>query len=206
MAACLAACGGQTSGPGAGSASLSGDVAGTTFTVASVVAGIGSSGSSSTCSSGPDGGPSCVTTSSGQTVVVALTNRADATCEYIQSQATATTQTSLASFDVLLLGVYSQTVVTPGTYAVSDVLAPTPGTAARLQTSTASCGKGLNIPATSGTITLTQAGPGEVAGSYSVTFGTQGTLTGSFDVPVCNLPDAGATSSSGSSGPPICKP
>jgi hypothetical protein len=211
VATCLAACGGQTSGPGpgsgagAGSGSISGTVGGTTFQVASAVAGIEAASAESSCSFGPDGGQSCVTTSSGKVVFVALTNRADATCDYIQSESTSGTQTNLASFDVLLLAVGSLNDVAPGTYAVTAAVGPTPGAAAELQTSTASCATGVRVAATSGTITLTQAGAaGEVAGSYSLTFGAQGTFSGSFDVPVCNLPDGG-TQTAFDAGPPVCK-
>jgi hypothetical protein len=211
LGACLAACVGQTSGtgPGAGTGSVSGTVAGTTFQAASVVASVQSETANSTCSFGPDGGQSCVTTSSGQVVVVALTNRADATCGYIQSQAASGTDTTFANFDVLVLAVGTPNGdVTPGTYNVGAMgsIGPTSTQTAfaQLETTTATCVSGNAIPATGGTITLTQAGPGAVAGSYEVTFGTQGSFSGSFDVETCAIPDAGARSFD--AGAPVCKP
>jgi hypothetical protein len=212
---CLAACGGQTSGlgsgSGAGGGSVSGTVAGTTFQVASAVAAIGATSSDTSCAFGSDGGESCVSASNGQTVAVALTNRADATCAYIQSQAGSSTQTTFASLDVLMLAVGSVGGdVTPGTYPVMSMSGPAPSPAvsavgiAMLETTTPSCASGLNVAATGGTITLTLAGPGEVAGSYDVTFGAQGTFTGSFDVETCALPDAGSHTTF-DAGPPVCR-
>ncbi len=211
LGACLLACGGQTTGPGGGTGSLSGTVSGTTFQVASQVGIISAASSSSTCGGSPDGGVTCVNTNSGQLVGVVLTNRADATCAYIQSEAETNGNTSFANFDALLLAVVDANgQVTPGTYAIQPVQSgATSGAGAQFETSNDSCVSGVAATATSGTITLTAAGPDEIAGSYSVTFGAQGTFSGTFDVQTCALPDAGPTTSSGA-GPidagPVCKP
>ena len=208
LGAALAACGGQTSGlgGGGGTGSVSGTVGGTSFQVASAVAAITSETSESTCNFGPDGGQSCVSTSSGQVVAVVLTNRADATCAFVQSQAASNGQTTFANFDALLLAVGTANGdVAPGTYdiASTSALGTTTAAMAQLETTSSSCAP-ATVPATGGTITLTQAGPGEVAGSYTVTF-AQGTFTGSFDVETCTLPDAGSQTSF-DAGPPVCKP
>jgi hypothetical protein len=96
------------------------------------------------CSFGPDGGQSCGTTGYGQMVIVALTNRADATCGYVQSQAASSTDTILANLDVLQLAVGTANGdVAPGTYDVEamDLLgsAPTPAAAAQFETGPPVC-------------------------------------------------------------------
>ena len=139
LGAAVVACGGQTAGPGGGTGSVSGSVAGTSFQAASVVATIAPFSSETTCPPlGVDSGQSCVTTDRGQLVAVVLTNRADANCAFVRSQ---------AASDGAMIFASSET--TSSSYATGPALG-----------------------ATSGTITLTQAGPGEVAGSYTVTFGT----------------------------------
>jgi hypothetical protein len=207
----LGACGGATvsdpgsgSGSTSGSGSLSGSVAGTTFQVASELAAITIANGSESCIVGSDGGSSCTSTSSGQSVLVLFTNRSDATCAAAQSEIASNTNTSFANMDALELLVTSASgEVTTGAYEVTASATDGSGGGALFATTTASCGQGLDVTAIGGTITLTQVGATGVTGSYSVDFGAQGTFTGSFDVPICNLPDGGSTSSS---GPPICQP
>jgi hypothetical protein len=166
-------------------------VAGTTFQVASGLAEIGPATSSGMCTVGSDdAGPACTSSSSGQAVLVALTNRADVTC------ATAShTDATFANLDALVLEVANENAqVTTGTYNIvsADGGSGTPVqfVQAQLATTTATCGVGLDLNATGGTITLTQIGATGVTGSYSLEFGTQGTLTGTFNLPICTPPDA----------------
>jgi hypothetical protein len=192
----LAACGGSTTGGGSGagqSGSVVGTVAATTFTVASEVAAL--SGSSETSCVGPpfgaDAASGCTTVTS-RGVTVLLTNRSDLTCPALQSDvAGQMTLADYANLDLLLVGVnVASGDIVAGSYpVVSDGLDT--GAQATLVTTSSTCGEGLDLSATSGTVTLTQVSLTDVAGTYSVTFGTQGTFTGSFAVAMCALPDAG---------------
>jgi hypothetical protein len=186
-------------------------VAGTTFTVASQLAAIqaesttctGSGGSSSSSGSTVDAGQTC--TSAGQVVIVLLTNRADATCALAQSEEATGANVELASFDDLEIGVGTPTgTVVTGTYSVPAPNAGASGSVAvgQFGTTDASCHAGQQVQATSGTVTLTTLTATTVTGSYNLTFATQGTFSGSFDVDVCQLPSDGA---SGDGGPPQCK-
>jgi hypothetical protein len=203
----LAACGGSTSaGSGEGN-SLSGTVAGTTFNVASEVAVVqAASASSTSCAVYSDGGlanPGCVptTTSSGQEVAVLLTNRAELTCAALQSGASH----DYANLDLLTLEAFTETgTLATGTYDVVTSSNAASGALAQFQTSTSTCTGGINLQAArAGSITLTAVSSTSATGTYSVTFGTQGTFSGSFDVPLCDLPAASAPSPD--AGPPVCQ-
>jgi hypothetical protein len=209
-AAGFVACGGTTTAAGGGTGTLTGSVAGTTFSVASQLAAI--EPESTTCSStgsasgGPvDAGETC--TSSGQVVIVLLTNRADATCAAAQSEEATGSDINFANFDDLELAVGAGSgTITTGTYAVVDSgggVSATPVAAAQLGTTDASCQSSLQAQATSGSITLTELSATTVSGTYDVTFGTQGSFSGSFDVDICQLPDGGGAAGDG--GPPTCK-
>jgi hypothetical protein len=206
-AASAIACGGATTGPGGsgGSGTVSGTVAGTTFVVASEVAAV--EPVSLTCSGfgGPDaGGQTC--TSNGQEVVVVLTNRADATCAAIQAEATTHQSLSFADLDVLGLVVATSTgTIAPGTYQVAPTISvATPGASVTFEVTDGTCGVKLNALAQSGTVTLTSLDATGVSGSYDVSFGTQGSFSGSFDVAMCALPDGGVTTSF-DAGTPRCQ-
>jgi hypothetical protein len=190
----VCACGSSTSG---GAGSISGTVAGTSFTVASQIGIVGVDESCSSCGAGADGGQVCTSTSSGQAYVVILTNRADATCETLQST---NVDKNFASFDTLTLTVGTVTGdVSPGTYAiVAANMAATSGAAATFNTTNASCAIVTNASATSGSITVSAASSTSVSGTFSVTFDTQGTFTGSFSTGLCAVPDGGL---SGGNGP-----
>jgi hypothetical protein len=207
----VAACSSSSNGNGAGgSASLSGTVGGTTFSVASSLAAIGAA--STDCSSGfsvdggaVDAGASC--TSSGQAVVILLTNRSDATCAAAQSEIEANKSTAFANFDDLDLAVFTQKGdVAAGTYpVVSGSATVASGAFAQFGTTTSTCASGLIAQGTSGTVTLSQVSSSAVSGTYNVMFGTQGSFSGSFDIPICTLPDGGISSSLGDGGKPACQ-
>jgi hypothetical protein len=225
----MIACGGATTGGlgdgngggGGGGSSVSGSVSNTSFTVASQIAAIevasssctngfgggpsssSGAGSSGSGGSGDDGGETC--TSSGQVVVVLLTNRADVTCGLAQSEISSGANVEFASFEELELAVINEAGnVATGTYTIVDPASGIePGAEALFGTTSSTCTAQVNAQGTSGTITLDQIGSGAVAGSYSVTFGTQGSFSGSFNVPICEIPDAGAGSFDG--GPPVCQ-
>ncbi len=181
----LYACSGTTVG-GGGSGSATGTVAGSTFTVASEI-GINSPALGQTsCTSAPDGGATCTSSSSGQAVGVLLTNRAAADCGLLLES---NPDTNFANFAYLSLGVVSgDGTVGPGTYAIAG---GNVGASEEYATSSATCEEALDVTATSGSITLTEVSATSVAGTYDVTFGTQGSFTGSFEASVCTLPDGG---------------
>jgi hypothetical protein len=201
----LVACGDSTSGGGGGGNSVSGTVAGTTFTVASEVATIqAASGSSTSCAFYSDGGPvnpGCVptTTSSGQLVAVLLSNRTELTCPALQSGGSH----DYANSDLLTLEAFTGTgTLTTGTYDVVTSGDVTSGAQAQFETSTSTCADGVSLQASAGSITLTEVSASTATGTYSVTFGTQGTFSGSFDVPICDLPNGVVSSDA---GPPVCQ-
>jgi hypothetical protein len=204
-AASAVACGGATTGGSGGSGSVTGTVAGTTFTVASEVAAIAPE--TTTCSGfgGPDGGGQTCT-SNGQSVVVVLTNRGDATCAAVQAQTGSGQSIQFANFDALELFVGTSTgTVGTGTFPIgAPTGGATTGAAATFGMSDGTCGVKLDAQAQSGTITLTSLDATSVSGSYDVSFGTQGSFSGSFDVAICTLPDGGVTTGA-DAGPPVCK-
>jgi hypothetical protein len=206
----LAACGGSTSSGGSGG-SVSGTVAGTAFTVASEVAVLEPASSTSTaCAVFSDGGladPGCVPTSttSGQTLGVLLSNRAELTCPALQSGGSDSFR--YANLDLLTLEAFTATgTLIPGAYAIASSSNAASGALAQFEASTPTCAGGVNLPAASaGSITLTEVSATRATGTYSVTFGTQGTFSGSFDVAICALL-SGGVSSGADAGPPVCRP
>jgi hypothetical protein len=204
----IAACSGSSGGDGGGgSASLTGTVNGATFSVASEVAAL--QAASTTCSSGGTSGDdasagSC--TNLGQAVVVILTNRSDATCAAAKSQISSGKEAIFANFAELQLLVANATAdLAPGTYDVVNAgSTATEGSVAEYASTDASCAASATAEASSGTVTLTAVSSSRVTGSYQVTFGTQGTLSGSFDVPICDLPVAGGNAID--AGTPTCQP
>ena len=100
--------------------------------------------------------------------------------------------------------------VTAGTY---DIAGPgtdikSTGAVANFETTTSKCSIALTQPATKGTVTLSHIGSTSVSGSFAVTFGSKGAMSGSFDVPLCAIPDGGDSdwASTGDAGAPSCKP
>ncbi len=85
--------------------------------------------------------------------------------------------------------------LTPGTYSVTSS-DPTAQASAALTTTDSAC-HGTELPATSGTVAIGT----DVMGSYDLTFGPQGSLSGQFIIPLCAQP---ATTSQADAGPPVC--
>ncbi len=210
----LVSCGGSATGSSSpDSGSVSGTVAGTAFTLASEVATFGpASANSTSCGVAyfSDGGQvssdaGCVptTTSRGQVVAILLTNRAALTCAALQSAGSR----DYANFDLLTLEAFTETgTLATGVYDIVTASNAASGSLAQFETSTSACGQGVNLSAaTSGSITLTVVGSANVAGTYTVTFGMEGTFTGSFDVAICDLPNGTGTAGA-DAGPPVCLP
>jgi len=207
-AASVAACGGQTAGiggggGGGGSGTVTGSVASTTFAVASTIAEI--QPGSTTCAGGPgpDAGETCQTY--GNVVLVALTNRGDASCAAVAASQATPNGITFSNLDVLELYVGTPTgTVAPGTFTISGPLGSAAMVTAFFGKTDATCRASLSAQATAGTITLTQVSPSSIVGSYDVTFGAQGSFQGTFDVATCDVPDAGTTPH-GDGGPPTCE-
>jgi len=179
----ILACSSHGSG-GSGSASLSGTVDNTSFTVGSAVAWTGGG----ECSSGADGGLQCT----GQSINLVLANRPGITCT-AAAAANGAENLPYASFDFVQIDVINPTEdVAPGSFGISTVVAPS--FEANFGTTSATCDPQPFLAAASGTVTLTQVSSSSVTGSFDITFGTVGgvpgtggELTGSFNVPVCDL-------------------
>ncbi len=184
-----------------GTASISGTVASTTFTVASTVAVLVPSASTN-CDVEPDGGTQCVTVSSGQVLAVVLTNRAVASCSTVLGDIATRSAANFSNLDSLALDVgTSSGDITPRTYPIltsQAEAAGTSGSTAGLTTTDGTCNQKLDTSATSGSVVITSISSTEVAGTYDVTFGTSGSFKGSFDVPICDLPDSGLSALGGS--------
>jgi hypothetical protein len=187
----LAACGGSTTSGGASAGSISGPVAGTTLTIASGMAVLDADTVSPTCALQESGGETC-----GQQVTVLLTNRADATC------ASEASNSNYANLRALVIGVsMTSGGVVPGTYAISENTSVARSFALFL-TTTSTCTDGLASVAATGSVTVSDFSATNVTGTYNVSFGTEGTVSGSFDVPICAF-DAGTTTTNPT---PVCQP
>jgi hypothetical protein len=200
----LAACSssGKT-GTGGGSGSVSGTVGGTTFTVGSGVAIIGQNTSSSCFGPTADGGESCTSATNGYIAQIILANLSILSCSFIESSFDS--NASYANADALELSILNPNGdITAGTYDIVAADAGEPGNtniaAAEFSTTTSTCGDGLDVMASSGTITVSAVSATSISGTYDITFGSQGSFAGSFDSPACAVPDAGSTSSEGDGG------
>ena len=182
----LAACGGSAASSDP-SGAVTGSAYGTTFNVASVYA-FSFGGVDNNCTVVDGGPPQC----SPGSVQVWLTNRTDDTCSFLQSVSASETEIAeFANQDVLVLNPANPNgELTPGTYEVVPRTATnsTTATTATLLTTTSTCKEDINQSATGGTITLTVATSAELKGTYDVTFGSQGSFSGRFDVAVCDIP------------------
>jgi hypothetical protein len=171
--------GGETDGGGSGS--LAGTVSALSFTVASEVA---TAVAASSC-------PlffceeRCV--AEGQ-LNIFLTSRADVTCATALANEGSGKNVGFASLDALELSVLTAGGdVAAGTYAISSSSALPYQAAATFTTTTSACASDLDVKATGGAIVLTQVSATEVQGTYDVTFGSEGSFNGSFDVTICGL-------------------
>jgi hypothetical protein len=191
----LVACGGATTssaGGGsssAGSGSVVGSIGGTTLNVASTLALLDTTTVSTSPCAGTEGdGASCVQTISDQGVSVVFTDRADITCSLLQTLAASGAGTEFANLSALAVNVMNDHgAVLPGTYGIGASVSGGPTAQVELSATTSTCSTALGLTATSGSVTLTAFNGTRVAGSYEATFGTDGTVSGSFDMPICMI-------------------
>lgn len=177
---------------------MSGTVSGTTFTFGSGVAIAGPNTTTDCVGPTADGGEDCTSTTNGYLAEIVLANLSILSCSFVQSSFDS--NTNYANADVLVLAVGSaSSSIAAGTY---DIVAAdagqsgaTTGATAQFQTTTSTCGNGLDLTATSGTITVSAVSSTRISGTYDVTFGSQGSFTGSFDSPLCAVPDGGSSQS-----------
>jgi hypothetical protein len=183
------ACGGSGSG---GSSSVSGTVGGTSFTAASQIA-VVTPVTGVACTAGGDGREArCTPAWKGQAVEIFITNREGATCDALRASIAADEDVNYARFDDLGIVVGNQRgELAEGKYDVIAEGNPVSAAGAQLRTTTATCQQDLAMGASAGTVTLTKVTPTEVAGTYTLTFEAMGSFTGSFDIPVCEVPDGG---------------
>jgi hypothetical protein len=205
----LAACSSSSSSGG----SVTGSVDSTSFSAASTIAVVTAADTETDCNMGPDGGQEkCTSSSSGQAVIVILTNRAAATCAAAVAAETSHDNLSFANMDSLEIFVANDKGnLAPGAYTVIDETSKQPsnatsGAAANFSTSNSACKSGNPVESTGGTVTLTQISATSVQGTYSIEFGSHGSFSGSFDVPVCDLPDGGSFVTVGDAGAATCTP
>jgi hypothetical protein len=121
---------------------------------------------------------------------VVMTNRAGLSCA-----TNGNPNVRYSNFDSLSLAFGEPAT---GTYMFVDPLSDAGGTAGQNQTALgtlyvtdAQCGQVMEIYASSGSVTVSSISSSAMAGTYTVTFGSQGTFTGSFDVDICPAPEAG---------------
>ena len=186
----LAACSSSGSS-GAGAGAVTGSVGGTTFSPVSVVAFVGAADSSSSCDESPDGGSVCTNSSSGQALTIIMSNRAGETCSNIFGDINVAG--GYASYELLGVGVGTDTgTLKPGTYNFTGKTGNvTSGAFGEFVTTTATCGKGLELQSSGGSLTLTAISADSAQGTYDVSFGSEGSFSGSFNVTMCPFPDGG---------------
>jgi hypothetical protein len=133
---------------------------------------------------------------------VVMTNRADQIC--------ATYGDPNVQYASLALLELTFGELATGTYTFVDTLSPGGGNAGQGQTALGrlyvtdpQCGQVTDIYATSGSMTVSSFSPTAMAGTYTVSFGSQGTFTGAFDVDICPTPDGGIL---GNGMAPTCQP
>jgi hypothetical protein len=121
----------------------------------------------------------------GTSLEVALASRPGVTCGMSERYANNT---------VLLLEIRNfDGIIAPGTYPLND----TSPAQAFLDTLGPSCGNTELASATGGSITLTVVSSATFSGSFALSFGDAGAMTGSFaNVEECTPPEAGAVAAS----------
>ncbi len=200
----LAACGGSVDAGGGsgGPASLSGSVDNATFNVGSAVAWTAP-------------GTKCATsdcTPSGQSIALVLTNRPGVTCGEAAA-AEGAENLPYANLDFVQIAVANPLEnVAPGTYDLALAVGnATTSFGASFGTLTSTCalgGQGFLQEASAGTVTFTQLSSTQVTGYFDITFGPvgnpSGSLSGSFDVPICDPAAAASQSPAADTGAATC--
>jgi hypothetical protein len=179
-------CGGNTTGPRDGTAS--GTVAGQALAVGVGTATFQDGVPANDCG---DASPECGAMTTGHSLTIALTNRSDNQCYEVRVAAGAASPIPYAGFQSLTLTILDVGTVQPGHYPLAATFEQPSAASARYWTTTATCGPGVIVDATAGDVTLTSLDPAHVTGTYNLTFGTQGALSGSFDVADCDPASAG---------------
>ena len=184
---CLGLAAACSSNSSSGSGTLTGKVASTTFSVASELAQVATTGPLEDCTVGA-GDASCVPVkSTGQTVLIALTNRADVDCSALVADYGS--NFGFSNLDVLFIDLdVMEGTVTPGTYTYSGGASGKDMTA-NFTTMNATCATAINAPATGGSVTITAISGTSVSGTFDLTF-AQGSFSGSFSSPICDVGDA----------------
>jgi hypothetical protein len=140
----------------------------------------------------------------GQALTVLLTNRSEVTCANVPPLFPIA-----GAAQVQLIVTNPPGVLTPGTYPVSVPLYSARASGAGYTVLPTDCsGAGIEVIATSGSVTLTAVTSTRITGTYDVTLGpplgadggSTGSLSGSFDVPPC-----GSSNTDGGAGSvPVC--
>jgi len=135
----------------------------------------------------------------GQLVEVVLASRAGLTCADVDA-VMGQGKTAFASTDalVLTLGTINGDL-SVGTYDVSGTGSGNFAKIARLMTTSATCASVVDDMATSGSVTFTAVDASRVAGTYDLTFGSNGSYAGAFDITPC--PESQANDATG----PACQ-
>jgi hypothetical protein len=116
----------------------------------------------------------------GQLIEVVIIDTAAATCSALQSNPNS--EFSNSSGIGLFVGADTGKVL-PGTYMLNA------GVQAQYTVSNSSCGDAGGVPtATAGSVTVTNISGTSISGTYDVTFGSKGAMTGTFDLPFCDTP------------------
>ncbi len=147
--------------------------------------------------------------SRGQGIELLLTNNSALTCAYAQSLMGE--QVAFSNTEFLLFDVASETTLAPGKYTIvpetNNTAKPNAMEAlAIFESFDKTCTLTASPVATSGTVTISSVDATAVKGSYDVTFGKGGTLSGTFDTSVCVLPDGGQSTTSDDGGATCISP
>jgi hypothetical protein len=145
--------------------------------------------------------------SGGQGIELLLTNNSALTCAYAQSLMGE--HVAFSNTEFLLLDVASETTIAPGKYTIVSGTNNTPKAmeaSGIFESFDKTCTRTAGPIATSGTVTVSSVDGTAVKGSYDVTFGKGGTLSGTFETSVCVLPDGGQSSTSDDGGTTCVNP
>jgi len=147
----------------------------------------------------------------GQGIELLLTNNSALTCAYAQSLMGE--HVAFSNVEFLLLEVASETTIAPGKYTIVPETNNTMGAKPKAMEASAvfeafdkTCTRTASPIATSGTVTISSVDATAVKGSYDVTFGKGGTLSGTFDTSACVIPDGGQSSTSDDGGATCVSP
>jgi len=132
---------------------------------------------------------------------VLLNNRPELSCGDLQS-ASHPLYANSASLEIVV----APSVLDAGATIKEQVYPIQVGGAASayLLQNNAACVEGSPVQATGGTVIVTRYDSAFVTGTYDITFGSTGELSGMFAAQPCAVPEAGAATAD--AGAPVCKP